>query len=1657
MNTAMNWLLAKARAFARRIKMDSVHARRSGVTLAEALVLIIVAGNLMVPVIGTLHNGIERTNRYAHQDRMRTIAQGEMAKILTEASFMRLPVVSYIATKTWPLNDPEPIATYVMEIETLENIQLATLTSTITGDFPDPDNVVGTQPSNLKAVVITVTNLSDGEDPANPMQIRMYSMVAIPRSFNPNRIYISDKDNICIYAIDPKTRNVVETFPLPKQNQNITAANNKSSRPGNIAVHPNTNWILTQREQTLLWTNVAILSPIRRSSFQAYATSSTFLEDPNDNEKVRKDRGVAFRPDGRFCYVTSHSPSCVSIFSVPETLPASLTFQRSLTTGGDKITDLQVGEDGYLYIGDYSYSSKCFRRLNMYAPPSQAVLEDFDVKPNKEPIAACTSRDGRDVYAVWKDGLVTVSSSTITTGWASATISVPAALGEDLQDIQITGDNAIAVVTSKKGGGNTRIYGLSIPIQPSRITSWSLPNQLAYPGSGEVTNQAVLSPTMNEVWVDRKSAGVIYAIDGEGLAAGSYTTAIASDRVVTFLPNGDAGCVAAKPPELVAVGCSGVNSIEFIDPYSKYHYEDLRQGGYYGTPRQLAFDRTGSRLSVCYDLYSTLPSEHDVFSQKRLADIDPEAWGVTTQRRPTHHVYFQNGGRLIQKYGSVVSSNGYISIDRNGVKQADEDFPLTASMSDVLALNDGGALVLVTNTVEGWTRLDRIGPDATIWTRWDSRFDDFPTHGATRMAVSPDDSLLAIYIPTIGGNPEQIQIFDLRANDFGKLTQQNGLISEVRNSTSGRFDVAPYITHNSSTLSATNRPIIEAFTANDSISAFQNYPANFWDQTGYRFRGHAQRYFGYFQPGNYSISSLGGQYCNYFRLFLDSTVQWLAWNVNAGYPFYQVPAAFTTGHSTPFQMDSGDQANDDIIGAVFFSINPADPAPTSSTNDGTTVTGLTAGDWKRTPSSLFRPLRFTPQNIGTWVNPSTNTNPNRMFMAYSRDIASPTLWVFNAETSRLLGIPYGGNPMYSGLVASIGADLSMGMAIAPDGQRLMIAAANPNRVYLVDVSTPVQNSFMKVIDHIELSQPPTCIAARPFARVNSKKNTYEVAAEMASGIGGSNMAAVASGGIYVVGATSCIFGTSSQKVLAFNPLLNTLTDKGNKLLRAVDGHSVFSYDGNLYAMNGRSTSTNLAWVQRWNPTTNIASSSVDPTNNLPTGLISHWKFDETSGTTAADSVGTNHGTIAGNPVWTAGKYGNCLQFDGNGDYVNCGNNTSLKFGSSDFTISLWFNTTVIGQDVTSWRSMLGWGSWASTGTSIYGRLNLHRTGGYLDTWWNNAERVTGSTSSLNSGTWHHLALTRSGNTFQYYLDGIADGSSYSNTVSFDLDVFLIGKAPDSITNFLGEADGQFNGKIDDVQVYNRALSVAEIGVAKSGGTTPVTPPGVYLAKSLADDGITEVKRYWHGGAMTPYGYVMGGGVDGTDRDSCQIYWPNVISSYTSATNLSYGLTRDLPPLPSTTHGPALVYHKGYLYQIGGAQIGSTYIGGVKRFDFSTNTWTTLTAAADGDSLTDPGLLTERYQHAACSFGDEIFVFGGAQWNNNGASIAKDSFAWNPDTKVIRKLAQIPNTHGGMLTDATLALRTSGMTAIPCGSAIYLFGGGLTWGSGGSGQVLKYIP
>ena len=183
----------------------------------------------------------------------------------------------------------------------------------------------------------------------------------------------------------------------------------------------------------------------------------------------------------------------------------------------------------------------------------------------------------------------------------------------------------------------------------------------------------------------------------------------------------------------------------------------------------------------------------------------------------------------------------------------------------------------------------------------------------------------------------------------------------------------------------------------------------------------------------------------------------------------------------------------------------------------------------------------------------------------------------------------------------------------------------------------------------------------------------------------------------------------------------------------------------------------------------------------------------------------NNGTITGATWTTSGKYGNALTFNGTNALVTINNAASLQLTSA-MTLEAWVYPTTVSS---AWRDVIykGNDNYYLEGTSS--KSSRPAAGAILGGVYG---EVYGTTA-LTANTWAHLAATYDGATMRLYVNGV-QVSSLAKTGSIATSTNPLQIGGDSLY-------GQyFAGRIDEVRIYNRALSVAEI---QSDMNTPITP------------------------------------------------------------------------------------------------------------------------------------------------------------------------------------------------------------------------------------------
>lgn len=217
--------------------------------------------------------------------------------------------------------------------------------------------------------------------------------------------------------------------------------------------------------------------------------------------------------------------------------------------------------------------------------------------------------------------------------------------------------------------------------------------------------------------------------------------------------------------------------------------------------------------------------------------------------------------------------------------------------------------------------------------------------------------------------------------------------------------------------------------------------------------------------------------------------------------------------------------------------------------------------------------------------------------------------------------------------------------------------------------------------------------------------------------------------------------------------------------------------------------------------TNSAVSQPQGTGRLDSGLAGYWPLDNGSGTSATDaSTNGNTGTLTNGPTWTTGQIGSAVDFDGTDDSVNIGTDSSLVFTTVE-TVSAWVYMDALPGSGTTGTIFY---KYSSGDSNYYYSLGIFNNAGPIKVRFSTGGggAATDSTSSVSAGQWYHIVATFNRPTVSIYINGILDKTGTDNVASF--------ASGSGTARIGGITSNYFNGKIDDVRVYNRALSADEV-------------------------------------------------------------------------------------------------------------------------------------------------------------------------------------------------------------------------------------------------------
>ncbi len=268
------------------------------------------------------------------------------------------------------------------------------------------------------------------------------------------------------------------------------------------------------------------------------------------------------------------------------------------------------------------------------------------------------------------------------------------------------------------------------------------------------------------------------------------------------------------------------------------------------------------------------------------------------------------------------------------------------------------------------------------------------------------------------------------------------------------------------------------------------------------------------------------------------------------------------------------------------------------------------------------------------------------------------------------------------------------------------------------------------------------------------------------------------------------------------------------------------------------------------PSTMVEPEEIEQvlTSNSDPSLILYFSFDELNGNQTIDhSTHQNHGRLVGNPQLVEGRFGNALQFDGISDAVEVPHDNSLTV-SEAVTVMAWIHTPRHNHPHSNWQGILAKGDQHPRSYSFYtergGTIHLALANSGSSTVLevdgvpvsHHADNIP-SEGMFQLNQWQHVAARIADGERQYWINGVKAGTTEVLTPFpglGDTASVLIGSTHEGARNF--------QGLIDEVRIYNRGLSEAEILELMQVGyqEPPDMPEPMLLTEDINKDGVVDI-------------------------------------------------------------------------------------------------------------------------------------------------------------------------------------------------------------------------
>jgi len=244
------------------------------------------------------------------------------------------------------------------------------------------------------------------------------------------------------------------------------------------------------------------------------------------------------------------------------------------------------------------------------------------------------------------------------------------------------------------------------------------------------------------------------------------------------------------------------------------------------------------------------------------------------------------------------------------------------------------------------------------------------------------------------------------------------------------------------------------------------------------------------------------------------------------------------------------------------------------------------------------------------------------------------------------------------------------------------------------------------------------------------------------------------------------------------------------------------------------------------------------------GAVSLWEFDDSNHTFLEDSIGSNDGTFSGYTFndgavsgatlnTTDGKFGNAYDFDGNDDSISTGKDFVADGEITDtLTMSAWvkvsswdYGKVVMGQVTSRVHPLDLYGLYIGTANRFFFRVDT-----------TNAQILSTSATGLSVNTWYHVTTIYNGTEQCLYINGELNGTGCTantgNINNVTSSSFTIGNRVSELSQV-----SDFNGSIDEVRIWNKALTQAEIQ-AEMNNVNPVSSDGLISSYSFEQNNAT---------------------------------------------------------------------------------------------------------------------------------------------------------------------------------------------------------------------------